>query len=144
MNSTTSQFPSQWDLVPPHCSNDHPLHEIAEALANIATATASDRQALQNLTNMVKELSNQIKAKDQQIEDLIKVMSNNKTMDNNNRSTCWEKKDCGSYCHTHGYLVGLKHTSATCRQPGPNHNRNATCPNPMGGNMDGKPNKMNT
>ena len=44
--------------------NDHPLHETAEALANLATATASDRQALQNFTNTVKELSNQIKAMD--------------------------------------------------------------------------------
>ena len=38
------------------------------------------------------------------------------------KSTRWEKKDCGSYCHTHGYLVGPKHNSETCRQPGPNHN----------------------
>ena len=49
--------------LPPN-KNDHPLQETAEALANLATATASDRQALQNLTNTVKELSNQIKAKD--------------------------------------------------------------------------------
>ena len=41
----------------------HPLQETAEALANLATATASDRKALQNLTNTVKELSNQIKSK---------------------------------------------------------------------------------
>ena len=63
----------------PTATNDHPLQETAEALASLATATASDHQALQNLTNMVKELSNQIKAKDRQIEDLIKVMNNNKT-----------------------------------------------------------------
>ena len=44
--------------------NNHPLQETTEALANLATAPASDRQALQHLTNMVKELSNQIKAKD--------------------------------------------------------------------------------
>ena len=98
----------------PTQNNDHPLQETAEALANLATATASDRQALQNLTNTVKELSNQIKAKDRQIEDLIKAMNGNKTMGTNPRSTRWEKKDCGSYCHTHGYLVGPKHTSATC------------------------------
>ena len=107
-----------------NCIN--PLQETAEALANLATATASDHQALQNLTNTVKELSNLIKAKDQQIKDLIKAMSGNKPMGYNPRSTRWEKKDCGSYCHTHGYLVGQKHTSETCRQPGPNHNKNAT------------------
>ena len=42
----------------PTKNNDHPLQETAEALANWATATASDRQVLQNLTNTVKELRN--------------------------------------------------------------------------------------
>ena len=124
----------------PTQNNDYPLQETAEAMANLATATASDCQALQNPTITVKELSNQIKAKDQQIEDLIKAMNGNKTMGTNPRSTRWEKKDCGSYFHTHGYLVGPKHTSATCRQPSPNHNKQATRQNPMGGNMEGKPN----
>ena len=49
-------------------NNDNPLQETADALANLATATASDRQALQNLTNTVKELSYQIKAKDKQLK----------------------------------------------------------------------------
>ena len=124
----------------PNTNNDNPLQETAEALASLATATASDRQALQNLTNTVKELSNQIKAKDKQIDELIKAMNRNSTSSTNTKSTWWEKKDCGSYCHTHGYLVGPKHNLETCRQPGPNHNRNATRQNPMGGNMEGKPN----
>ena len=50
----------------PTQQQETPLQEIAEALANLATATASDRQALQNLTNTVKELSNQIKVKDKE------------------------------------------------------------------------------
>ena len=116
----------------PNTNNDHLLQETAEALANLATATASDRQALQNLTNTVKELSNQIKAKDKQIDELIKAMTRNSTGSTNKKSTRWEKKDCGSYCHTHGYLVGPKHNSETCRQPGPNHNRNATRQIPWG------------
>ena len=123
----------------PTTNNDNPLQETAEALANLATATASDRQALQNLTNTVKELSNQIKAKDKQIDELIKAMNRNSTSSTNKKRTRWEKKDCSSYCHTHGYLVGPKHNSETCRQPGPNHNRNATRQNPMGGNLEGKP-----
>ena len=43
----------------PTNKNEHPLQEKAEALANLGTATTSDCQALQNLTNTVKELSNQ-------------------------------------------------------------------------------------
>ena len=88
----------------PNTNNDNLLQEIAEALANLATATASDRQALQNLTYTVKELSNQIKAKDKQIDELIKAMNRNSTSSTNTKSTRREKKDCGSYCHTHGYL----------------------------------------
>ena len=110
----------------PTNNNENPLQETAEVLANLATATASDRQALQNLTSTVKELSNQIEAKDKQIDELIKAMNRKTTSGNNTKSTQWEKKDCGSYCHTHGYLVGPKHNSETCRQPGPNHNQNAT------------------
>ena len=123
----------------PTTNNNQPLQETAEALANLATATASDRQALQNLTNTVKELSNQIKAKDKQIDELIKAMTRKSTGRTNNKNTRWEKKDCGSYCHTHGYLVGPKHNSETCRQPGPNHNRNATRQNPMGGTWKESP-----
>ena len=141
IEANDKKLKEKWDAT---ATNDHPLQETAEALANLATATASNHQALQNLTNIVKELSNQIKAKDRQIEDLIKAMNNSKTPVNSNRSTRWEKKDCGSYCHTHGYQVGPKHTSENCCQPGPNHNRKATCENPMGGNLEGKPDNINT
>ena len=117
----------------PTNNNEHPLQDTTKALANLATATASDRQALQNLTNMVKELSNQIKAKDKQIEDLIKAMNRNTTSGNTTKSTQWEKKDCGSYCHTHGYLIGPKHNSETCRQPGPNPQPKRHTPKSYGG-----------
>ena len=110
----------------PTNNNEIPLQETAEALANLATTTASDRQALRNLTNTAKELSNQIKAKHKQIEDLIKAMNRNTPSGNNTKSTRWEKKDCSCYCHTNGFLVGLKHNSEMCRQPGPNHNGNTT------------------
>ena len=98
----------------PAKNNEIPLQETAEALANLATATTSNRQALQNLTNTVQELSNQIKAKDKQIEDLIKAMNPNMPGGTNTKNNRWEKKDCGSYCHTHGFLVGPKHNSETC------------------------------
>ena len=71
----------------PTNKNENPLQETAEALANLATATVSDCQVLQNLTNMVKELSNQIKAKDKQIDELIKAMNHNTTSRNNTKST---------------------------------------------------------
>ena len=84
----------------PTTNNENPLQETTEALANLATATASDCQVLQNLMNTVKELSNQIKAKDKQIDELIKAMNCNSTSGTNTKSTRWEKKDCSSYCRT--------------------------------------------
>ena len=92
-NAQQAGFQANGIWCHPTKSNDHPLQETAEALANLAKATASDYQVLQYLTNTVKELSNQIKAKDGQIEDLLKAMNSNKTIGNNNKSTCWEKKD---------------------------------------------------
>ena len=51
----------------PTQQQETPLQKTVEALENLATATASDQQALQNVTNAGKELSNQIKAKDKHI-----------------------------------------------------------------------------
>ena len=76
----------------PTTNNDQPLQETAEALANLATATTSDRQALQNLTNTVKELSNQIKAKDKQIDELIKAMTRNSTGSTNKKTPDGKRK----------------------------------------------------
>ena len=38
-----------------------------------------------------------------------------------------------NYCHTHGVTTNPHHTSATCRNPGPNHNAAATNENRMNG-----------
>ena len=43
-----------------------------------------------------------------------------------------------NYCYTHGYQIGNNHTSATCKNPGPNHNVNATAANTMGGSTRGR------
>ena len=56
-----SQANGIWCL--PSTMNNHPLQETAEALDNLATATASDRQALQNLTNIVMSSATRSKQK---------------------------------------------------------------------------------
>jgi hypothetical protein len=40
-----------------------------------------------------------------------------------------------NYCHTCGCHVHDDHTSATCKTPGPHHNRNVPHQNPMGGSV---------
>jgi hypothetical protein len=42
-----------------------------------------------------------------------------------------------NYCHTHGGNIHNNHTSATCVQPGVNHQHAATRSNTMGGNNKG-------
>ncbi|GKY97575.1 hypothetical protein MPSEU_000716000 [Mayamaea pseudoterrestris] len=39
------------------------------------------------------------------------------------------------YCHTHGFGLNYRHTSATCQNPGPNHVSTATADNTMGGTL---------
>ena len=42
------------------------------------------------------------------------------------------------YCHTHDYTSNPTHTSKKCRNPGDNHNYDATPTNTMGGNLNNK------
>ncbi len=44
----------------------------------------------------------------------------------------------GGYCWTHGYKVGLKHTSATCKSQDDGHKEAATRANTMGGSSNNK------
>ena len=37
------------------------------------------------------------------------------------------------YCYSHGYCKNLKHTSMTCKFPGPGHKKEATSANKLGG-----------
>jgi hypothetical protein len=50
-----------------------------------------------------------------------------------------QRKDNGSYCWTHGYLVAVNHNSATCTIKRPGHVDTATRENNMGGSQYGKP-----
>jgi hypothetical protein len=38
-----------------------------------------------------------------------------------------------NYCHTHGFMVDVTHTSATCKKQGPNHVTTATRADTKGG-----------
>lgn len=117
------------------------LAQQTEALANLATATASDRQAFQVLTNAVAELTKQLKEKDAMLEKLLK------SSNNNSRAAPGSKKpyvantpyiENTNYCWTHGYRVHQNHTSASCQSKAEGHQDAATRDNPMGGSTRGK------
>jgi hypothetical protein len=108
-----------------------------EALTNLATASTADHKALETMTNMVANLTQQVKEKDDEIKKLKEALATAKHNTNNNH--CPNKKDNGSYCWTHGYLVAKNHTSVTCNAKATGHKDEATCDNNMGGSQDGKP-----
>jgi hypothetical protein len=118
-------------------------NNAAEALANLATATASDHSALASLTNTVQQQTSQIKTKDDIIANLKKQLS----AAGGGKSTKKgpfipnERTDNGSYCWSHGFLIHKDHTSCNCKKRSPGHKEEATRTNTMGGNMEGDPSK---
>jgi hypothetical protein len=110
--------------------------DTANALANLAEATATDRKALENLTNTIANLTQQVSLKDREIQKLKDQLT--KTGARNKREIP-ERTDNGSYCWSHGYKVHAKHDSANCRFQKTGHKKEATRTNNLGGSQDGKP-----
>jgi hypothetical protein len=108
---------------------EHAMHyeETAMALANLATATAADRQVMATLTNTIETLTRQLAASQAEVANLRQQAKQQRTSAKT------------TYCWSHGFGVGPKHTSETCRMPKDGHQRAATRENPMGGNMASKP-----
>jgi hypothetical protein len=117
------------------------------AMANLATATSTDRETVATLTKAIATLTEQLKAKDiwaksQEAELSLLGAQGNATpiasagpTDAYVRKSYKTKKD--NYCWSHGYQVGLNHTSANCTKKAPGHKDNATKTNIMGGDTSG-------
>jgi hypothetical protein len=78
---------------------------MAKALANLATATASDRTAFAALTNTNGDLHKQLTEAHAEIAKLTKALAN--------------KKAPNRHKHNHGFRVSEEHTSSTCNNPPP-------------------------
>ena len=135
-------------------------NETGEALANLATATAADRDMLRSLQATNAALIQQNTVKDaeinqlrQQVQQYQAGMSNRTTNNNNNRrnnntgsgnntnnnSTPGNKRYPNlNYCWTHGFDIDPRHDSSNCRNPAPGHHVTATRANPMGGSEANK------
>ena len=112
-------------------------NETIEALANLATATAADRDALANLTNAVATLTAQLAEKDKEIQSLktqLKKLGTN-TPGNNQRKPL----DPNGHCWSHGHNVAHGRSSKTCTRRCEGHKEEATRTNAMGGSQKGKP-----
>jgi hypothetical protein len=119
---------------------DNSMHETAEAIAQLATATASDHGTVATLATTNAKLANQLEAAHALIAQLeseiatlkIKIkhvwQGQRPTRTTNNDSFCW----------SHGYQVSKSHTSATCNVRKTGHQENATRIDTMGGVQWGK------
>ena len=142
--------------------NEKFTEEYTAALANLATATSADRATVTALTNTNATLTAQINALYKRIESCTcSATTRNGTPHNgpprnatphngpprnhpNQRNRPRGQPanpDPDGYCWTHGYLVAIGHTSATCTCCLTNldHQVTATRTNNMGGLQKNKP-----
>jgi hypothetical protein len=129
---------------------------MTTVLANLTTATGADRATVALLTKSLAELTAVTKAQAEELRRLIQsghlahlqtptqhstttvVRGNGRqrrsgTNDQGGGGRTLYKTKNNKYCWSHGYQVGLKHTSATCTDRKAGHNPAATKSNIMGG-----------
>ena len=111
------------------------VQDQAAALANLATAVASDRQAFQLLTETNNKLTAEITTLQAK---LAAALAANKAPTKTPKQRS-KNIDLTGYCHTHGGFVAVGHNSMTCKTKAPaGHQDAATCENTiMGGNQRG-------
>jgi hypothetical protein len=123
--------------------------EFFTAMANLATATSADREKVATLTRAIATLTDQLKAKDiwsksqeAEVRRLLGVQGNTRPAAAASTPTTYVRKSYRTnndkYCWSHGYQVGLNHTSANCTKKAPGHKDNAIKTNIMGGDTWGR------
>jgi predicted RNase H-like nuclease (RuvC/YqgF family) len=119
---------------------DETMQDTVDAIAQLATATASDRGTVATLTTTNAKLATQLDAAHAQIAQLKNEIATLK----NKIKPAWQGQrpvkitNNDSYCWSHGYQVAKSHTSATCSMKKIGHQDAANKNNPMGGVQWGK------
>jgi hypothetical protein len=116
-------------------TEDHMADATIGALANLATATASDRGVVAALTQanarFVKQLE-ETTSESRELKALHHQERRDKRVPRNGNATA------KNYCWTHGYKVGRTHTSLTCTTRNPGHKTEATRADNTGGSQANK------
>jgi predicted RNase H-like nuclease (RuvC/YqgF family) len=116
------------------------MQDTVDAIAQLATATPSDRGTVATLTATNAKLATQLEAAQAQIaqlkDDIATLKNNIKPAWQGQRPSKTTNND--SYCWSHGYQVAKSHTSATYNMKKSRHKDAATKNNPMGGVQWGK------
>jgi hypothetical protein len=123
--------------------------EFVTAMANLATATSADRETVSTLTRAIATITDQLKAKDiwaksqeAEVRRSLGVQGNTRPVAATSTPTTYVRKSYrnnnDNYFWSHGYQVGLNHTSANCTKKSPGHKDNAIKTNIMGGDTWGR------
>jgi hypothetical protein len=119
---------------------DDSMQETAEAISQLATATASDRGTVATLITANVKLGNQLEAAHALIaqlkSEIATIKSKIKPSWQGQRLT--KTTNNHSYCWLHGYQVAKSHTSATCNVRKNGNQEAATKIDTMGGVQWGK------
>jgi hypothetical protein len=119
---------------------DESMQETAEEIAQLATATSSDRVTAATLTTTNAKLATQLEAAHALIAQLksetVTLKIKIKPVCQGQRPTRTTNND--SYYWLHGYQVAKSHTSATCNIGKAGHQETATKTDNMGGVQWGK------
>jgi hypothetical protein len=116
------------------------MQETVEAIAQLATATASDRGTVATLTTTNAILANQLEASHALIVQLKSEIASLKS----EIKPAWhglrpdKTTNNDSYCWLHGYQVAKSHISATCNVRKNGHQEAVTKIDTMGGVQWGK------
>jgi hypothetical protein len=113
---------------------DETMQGTVDAIAQLATATASDRGTVATLTTTNAKLATRLEAAHAQIAQLKNEIATLK----NRIKPSWQGQrpvkttNNDSYCWSHGYQVAKSHTSATCNMKKGGHQDAANKSNTMG------------
>jgi hypothetical protein len=119
---------------------DGSMQDTAEAIAQLTTATASDRGTVATLTMTNAKLATQLEADHALIAQLKSEITTLKI----NIKPLWQGQrparttNNDSYCWSHRFQVAKLHTSATCNVRKAGHQETATKVDTMGGFQWGK------
>jgi hypothetical protein len=119
------------------------------SMANLSTATSADRETVATLTKAIATLTEQLKAKDiwaksqeTEMKRLLDAQGNAPPTAAAGPTNAYVRKSYkiknDNYCWSHGYQVGLNHTSANCTKKAPKKKDNTNKSNIMGGDTWGR------
>jgi hypothetical protein len=119
---------------------DESMQDTVDAIAQLATAMASDRGTVATLTTTDAKLATQLEA----AHALIAQLKNEIATLKNKIKPAWQGQrpvkttNNDNYCWSHGYQVVKSHTSATCNMKKSGYQDAANKNNTMGGVQWGK------